>query len=135
MPVLEFFAALVILGHGLGHMTGLAASWSNIPTGFSDKPWMFGGDVRMSSAVGKAFGIVFLIATVLFIISSVAAFSGSDLWRTFAILGSAASIACVVPWWNTVIFGARLGVLLDLAMILILTVPGGEGFVDFFGLP
>lgn len=133
--MLEVLASLVILGHGLGHTTGLAAAWSSMPTGFSERPWVFGGDVRLSSPVGKAFGLVFLLATILFVISAGAAFAGSEMWRTFAVAGSVASIACMVPWWNTVLFGARLGVLLDVAILLVLLVPGGEGFVDFFGLP
>ena len=133
--MLETLAALVLLGHGLGHTTGVAAAWSTIPTGFSDKPWIFDGDVRLGSRTGRAFGLIFMIVTILFITSAVAAFMGSEMWRTIAIAGSVASIACVVPWWNTVIFGARLGVLLDIAIILVLLVPGGEGFVDFFGLP
>ena len=133
--MLETLAALVLLGHGLGHTTGLGGAWSNMETGFSDKPWILGGDVRLQSRVGKVFGLIFLIATILFVISSVAAFTGSESWRTFALAGSAASITCMVPWWNTVIFGAKLGVLLDIAIILVLLVPGGESFVDFFGLP
>ncbi|HIJ16225.1 MAG TPA: hypothetical protein HA364_00385 [Thermoplasmata archaeon] len=133
--VLETLAALVLLGHGLGHTTGLAGAWSNIETGFSDKPWIFGENMRLRSPIGKVFGLVFLTAAMLFVISSVAAFTGSESWRTFALAGSIASIACMVPWWNTVIFGARLGVLLDIAIILVLIVPGGEPFVDFFGLP
>jgi hypothetical protein len=133
--VLETLAALVLLGHGLGHTTGLVGAWSNIETGFSDKPWIFGGDVRLRSPIGMVFGLVFLAATVLFVVSSVAAFTGSESWRTFALAGSVASIACMVPWWNTIIFGARLGVLLDITIILVLLVPSGEPFVDFFGLP
>jgi hypothetical protein len=133
--VLDTLAALVLLGHGLGHTTGIAGSWSTVETGFSEKPWVLGGDVRLRSPVGKLFGLVFLLTTVLFVISSVYAFTGSDQWRTFALAGSVASIACVVPWWNTVIFGAKLGVLLDFAIILVLLIPGGEGFIDFFGLP
>ncbi len=133
--MLETLAALVLLGHGLGHTTGLAGAWSDMQTGFSDKPWIFGGNVRLRSPIGKVFGLVFLTATILFVVSSIATFTGSESWRTFAIAGSVASIACMVPWWNTVIFGARLGVLLDVAIILVLLVPGGESFVDFFGLP
>lgn len=133
--MLEIIAALVLLGHGLGHTTGLAGSWSDIETGFSDKPWVFGGDVPLKSPLGKVFGLVFLLATLLFVASSIAALSGSDLWRDLALAGSFASVACMVPWWNTVILGARLGVLLDIAIILVLLVPGGEALVDFFGLP
>lgn len=133
--VLETLASLVLLGHGLGHTTGIAGAWSKIETGFSDKPWVFGGDVRLGSPAGKAFGLIFLITTILFVISAAAAFTGSDQWRVFALVGSVTSIACIVPWWNTVLFGAKLGVLLDVAIILVLLVPGGEGFVDFFGLP
>lgn len=133
--VLDTLAALVLLGHGLGHTTGVAGSWSTLETGFSDKPWILGGDTRMNSPAGKMFGVVFAITTVLFVVSSIYAFTGSDQWRVFALVGSVTSIACVVPWWNTVILGARLGVLLDFAIILVLLVPGGEAFVDFFGLP
>lgn len=133
--MLEYIAALVLLGHGLGHTIGFAASWSNIQTGLPDEPWILGGDVRMKSATGKAFGLVFLLATVLFVIAAALSLAGGQDWRTFALAGSLASAAAILPWWNSVIVGVKLGFVLDVAIVLVLLIPGGEAFVDFFGLP
>lgn len=133
--MLEYLAALVILGHGLGHTIGFAASWSNIETGLPDRPWALGGDVRMKSATGKAFGLVFLLAAALFVIAAALAVMESHDWRAFALAGSLASAAAILPWWNSVIVGVKMGFALDLAIILVLLLPGGEAFVDFFGLP
>lgn len=133
--MLEYLAALVLLGHGLGHTIGFAASWSNIETGLPDRPWLLGGDVRMKSPAGKAFGLLFLVAAALFVISAALAAMGSTDWRAFALSGSAVSAIAILPWWNSVIAGVKLGFLLDAAIVLVLLVPGGESFVEFFNLP
>jgi hypothetical protein len=56
-------------------------------------------------------------------------------WRTLAIIGSAVSIAAIVPWWNTVLPGAKAGVALDFAILLVILLPLGEGVTDFFEVP
>jgi len=58
-----------------------------------------------------------------------------EWWRQWAIIGSIVSIVAIVPWWNSVVVGAKAGVALDVAIILVLSLPWGEKITDFFDVP
>lgn len=131
----QYLAALVLIAHGIGHTTGVLASWTSINAGFDDKPWIFSGGYRINSGLGKAWGIVWIVAMVLFIGSGIGILMDKEWWRILAITGSIVSIMAIVPWWNTVIAGAKAGVALDVAILLVLLLPWGEKITDFFEVP
>ena len=133
--VLQYLAGLVLLGHGIGHLMGFMESWTSINVGFTDKPWIFGGNYMMDSTLGKAFGIVWLVAMVLFIGSGFGVLTGHTWWRTLAIIGSLISLVGILPWWNTVVVGVKLGALLDVAILLVLLLSQGDAITDFFEVP
>ncbi len=56
-------------------------------------------------------------------------------WRMLALTGSVVSIVAIAPWWNTIMVGAKMGVAFDAAIILVLLLPWGEKFADFFEVP
>lgn len=133
--VLEYLAALVLIGHGLGHLIGFMDSWTSIDVGFTDKPWIFGGKYMMDSDLGKAFGLLWLVAMVLFIGSAAGILSGETWWRIFAIMGSIVSLVGIIPWWNTVLLGVKAGAALDVAILLVLLLSQGETVTKFFHVP
>ncbi|HEX9907842.1 MAG TPA: hypothetical protein VGB78_05170 [Thermoplasmata archaeon] len=133
--MLEYLAALMMIGHGIGHIVGVLAAWTSVNPGFVDKPWILSGDHRVKDRVGVAWGFIWLAAIAPFLLSGIAILLGDTWWRETALIGAAASIVAIVPWWNTVVVGARAGVALDLAIILVLLLPWGEEVTDFFGLP
>lgn len=133
--MLKYLAAIVLLGHGIGHLTGFLKSWTSIDVGFSDKPWLLPGERKMNSSAGRAFGILWLICILIFVMSSIGIFMGEEWWRAYALIGSAVSLVAILPWWNTVMVGVKAGALLDVAIILVLLIPAGERVTDFFELP
>ncbi len=134
--MLQYLAALVLLGHGLGHIIGPLASFGVKIKGMSEKPsWLLPGNRDMKSTVGKAWSVIWIIAIVPFVISSVGAFMGELWWRDWAIIGSIISIAALLPWWNTVLAGVKGGLLLDFAILVVLLTSWGEDIIEFFELP
>ena len=135
MAILQYLAVLVLLGHGLGHMVGILPAWASFDVGGEDTPWILPGDHKMDSTVGKIWGVVWLAAMVLFVVSSAGVLMNKEWWRQWAIIGSIVSIVAIVPWWNSVVVGAKAGVALDVAIILVLSLPWGEKITDFFDVP
>jgi len=135
MAVLQYVAALMLLGHGVGHTVGILPAWFSIDVGGESKPWILPGGYMMDSIAGKAWGIIWLVAMILFVVSSAGVFMDEVWWRQWAIIGSAVSIVAIVPWWNSVVVGARLGVALDVAIILVLLLPWGDTITNFFEVP
>ena len=133
--VLEYVAALVIIGHGIGHATGFLESWTSIKVGFHDAPWLFDGKTKLKSPVGKAFGTLWLVCIPIFIVAGIGILLGDVWWRETAVIGSVVSIVAMLPWWKAMIGGAKAGLLLNLAIIIVLLVPGGDQIANFFEVP
>lgn len=72
---------------------------------------------------------------MVFIGSGIGAPMNEDWLRTLAINGSVISIVAIVPWWNTVVVGAKAGVALDIATVLVLLLTWGERITDSFEVP
>lgn len=136
MAILQYFAALVLLGHGIGHLVGVIPTWTSIEIGgMQDKPWILPGDHHFDSSVGKAWSIIWIAAMVLFLVSSIGVFMDKEWWRQWAIIGSLMSIVAMLPWWNSILAGAKAGVALDFAIILVLLLPQGDKITEFFHVP
>lgn len=134
--MLQYLAALVLLGHGLGHSIGPLASLGVKIKGMNERPsWLLPGQRGMSSTVGKAWSVLWIATIVPFVISSMGAFMGEIWWRDWAIIGAVISIAAILPWWNSVIAGVKGGLLLDVAILIVLLTSWGEDIIDFFELP
>ena len=124
MAFIKYVVVLVLLGHGAGHVMGFLAAWTKLPMGFADRPWVFGGDVKIQTAVGRAFGLVWLIALAGFIGAGVGLLLQREWWSTLAIASSVISIVAIVPWWNTITPSARFWpILVDVAVLVALLGP------------
>ena len=134
-PTLQYLAAFVIFGHGIGHITGPLSAFGVKIGGTSDRPWILPGGYKMTSTVGKAWSVFWIAALILFVISSAGAFMGETWWRDWAILGAVVSMVAMVPWWNSILIGAKAGVFLNIAILLVLLFSWGEDIVGFFELP
>lgn len=80
---------LIVLGmfvmHGLGHISGFLTAFTKIPMGFSKTPWIFSKGVTMNSLLGKIFGLVWLVATVYFLLAAYSLFTHQSTWPGYAI--------------------------------------------------
>ena len=118
MTVIKYVVVLVLLAHGVGHVMGFLAAWTKLPMGFVDRPWVFGGDVKIQTAIGRVFGLVWLVALVGFVGAGIGLLFQREWWSTLAIASSVVSILVIVPWWNTVTPSARLWPLLVDVLVL-----------------
>jgi len=131
----QYLALLVILGHGIGHLIGVLASWTSIDVGFKDAAWLFPGGHKMKSAIGRAWGLLWIVAMVFFVGSALGILLDEEWWRFLAVIGSVVSLVAILPWWKSVIGGVKAGAVLDIAIILVLLLPWGKEITDFFEVP
>jgi hypothetical protein len=125
--ILRWVVIVVLLAHGIGHILGFLESWTSIPAGFTNQPWLLSSGVTMESGVGRAFGLLWLVAMIAFIGAALGLLTGQEWWRTLAIAGAFISLFAILPWWNTINSGARIGaVAVDVAILIALFPSWGE---------
>ncbi len=113
MNLWRYLLAIALIGHGIGHVMGFLAAWTKLPMGFSKVPWVLPGGFTINSAVGRAFGLLWLVAMIGFIGAGLGVLGiavQQDWWRPLALASAVISLVAIVPWWNTV--GPKLGPLL-----------------------
>jgi hypothetical protein len=125
--ILRWAIIVVLLAHGIGHIMGFLESWTTIPMGFTNQPWLLSNSVTIESAAGRAFGLLWLVAMIAFLGAVFGLVTHQEWWRTLAIAAAFISLMAILPWWNTVTAGARWGALLvDAAILLALLPTWGE---------
>jgi hypothetical protein len=117
--MVKYIVALTLLGHGAGHALGFLAAWTDLPMGFREDPWIFGGDVNIQTPVGRAFGLLWFAALAGFIGAALGLLLLQEWWGVLAVAGSVISVLAILPWWSTVTPGPRLWALLVDAVVLI----------------
>ncbi len=117
--MMRYIVALALLGHGAGHAIGFLAAWTDLPMGFRDNPWVFGGDVKIQTGLGRAFGILWLAALASFIGAAAGMLLRQQWWGAAAVAGSLISLLAILPWWSAVAPGPRFWALLVDVLILI----------------
>jgi hypothetical protein len=102
--------------------------------GFVDRPWVLGGEVKIDSAIGRIFGLIWLAALVGFVAAGVGVFLQRDWWSSLALAGSIASLVAILPWWNTVTPSARFWpVAVDVAVLIALLGPWRDQLARLVG--
>jgi len=110
--------------HGVGHVAGVLAAWTNLDQGFElDREWVLPGAVSITGPLGKLWSVFWLAAAVLTVISSYGLYTGAAWWRGIATYAAAASLAAVLPWARTVSTGALFGAAFSSAVLVTLLVP------------
>ncbi|MGY1821151.1 hypothetical protein [Geodermatophilus sp. SYSU D00079] len=104
-------AALVLAGHGLIHLLGVALLWR----------WGQPGELRyddVSPAPGPLPGMIvgglWLAATLLFLLTAVLLVGGSPAWRPVGLLAALVSIAVLLPSASI----ALAGLVVDAAVLI-----------------
>lgn len=112
--------------HGLAHTVGILATWTRVEVGFRDALWLLPGRVRLRGPIGSAFGAVWLVALVGWVVAGVGAIAGAEWWPALAVSSAVVSLAAMVPWWDAMPPGVRLGILADVVVIIALLSPLGR---------
>jgi hypothetical protein len=125
--MLKIVVVFILLAHGIGHVMGFLESWANLPVGFLNRPSIFSEALTFDNGVGRAFGILWLIAMLGFVGAALGLVGGHSGWRDLAIIAAVVSLVVIIPWWNTVTPGARFGaVLTDILILAALLLPWHE---------
>ena len=127
--MIQTLVAVIVIMHGFAHISGFLASWTGIRTGYSDAPMLFTESISLQSKPGKIFGIAWLIAMILLISGGIGILTQFVYWSHSLTGGAIISLIVIVPWWDTVPTGAKLGALVDLAALIILQTPLKEQFL------
>jgi len=121
--MIPFLIAIPLIAHGLANIIGFIEAMGKAPRNFYDKPWLFSSGITMQSPIGKIFGLLWLASTILLVAAGVGLLLHSSWWSALAIAGSLCSLLAIVPWWNTVVPGAKAGAAFDLIILVVLLTP------------
>jgi hypothetical protein len=129
--VLRFIVAIVIIGHGIGHVVGFLGSWTKSQLGlpdyaFNQSPWLLPGDIPMQSTIGKVFGVIWLVSMGAFLAAAIGLLAKQSWWPTVTVIASILSLIVVVPWWNSFtpgIMSKRSAVVVDIIVLVALLSP------------
>ncbi len=128
--MLRFVIAMPLLVHGAAHFSGYMAAWTKKNQGFNDNPWLFSKDITIRTPVGRAFGIIWLLSMIAFFSAGSAIIMTHFWWKEAALSGSVLSLIVIIPWWKTVVFGARIGAIFDLLIIGFMLSPWCEQVME-----
>jgi hypothetical protein len=109
--------AAPLIMHGLAHLSGLIAPFTRRDVGFAERPWIFAHGATPHSAIGRAFGPVWLAAAVALAASGVGLLLGQVWWASWAAAASILSLAVISVWWKAVPPGAKVGAAFDLLVL------------------
>ena len=129
----KYLLTFLLIIHGLAHASGPLGFWTSGPQAFVEKPWLFSKGVTPRSAVGAAFGLVWLVAALGFVGAGLGLLLGQAWWPTLAVAAAAVSLVAIVPWVRVVPPGAWAGACLDLAILAALLLPWGSRIVEILG--
>lgn len=111
--------SIVLIMHGLAHLSGFLASWTNLDVGFKDENWIFSSKKYLEGVTGKFFGIIWFISMLIFVSSGVGLLTAQNWWTNTLITAAFISLLSVLPGWKSVPSGAKLGALFDVAVLII----------------
>jgi len=127
----RMIVALVLIAHGLGHSMGVLGAWTTIPSGLTNRPWLFAGGVLLDSGMGRVWGVLWLAALLVTTAGGVGLLLQQDWWRGVAVAGAVLSLVAIVPWLAAMPpFSAFGAVAVDILVLAILLLPVGEQLVS-----
>jgi hypothetical protein len=119
----RWFLATPLILHGIAHISGFISSWTSNLAGFVERPWILSSTVTLRDPLGRAFGLLWLVALFSLVGAGLGLISAQDWWPSLTVIGAALSLVVILPWWNTVPPGAKVGALFNLLVILLLLLP------------
>jgi hypothetical protein len=121
----KYLFAIMLILHGLAHVSGPLGFWTSGSQAFAEKPWIFSKGVMPQGALGWAFGLLWLVTIFLFVGAGLGLFLGQAWWPTLALIAAAVSLVGIVPWVRVVPPGAWAGACFDLVILAVLLIPWG----------
>ncbi len=129
----RFVFGILLVTHGLAHIFDLIALLSPGGQGKDKKPRASRSRRTLTTFRSRVNALSWLAAAWLLTGAGIGIFLGEDWWTTLAIIGAVLSMTAIVPWWNTTRRSARLGVILDLTILVGLLSPLREKIIELIG--
>ncbi len=127
--MLHFIVIAAFVLHGLAHLSGFMASWTKSSAGFANKPWVLSTGVTLHSGVGHIFGLLWLVAAICSVSAGIGLAAQQSWWPMLAVVQAIVSLIVIVPWWKTVVAGAKVGAVFDVIVLIALLLPWRESVI------
>lgn len=132
--MIRWLIAIAMLMHGVGHIMFFLEAFGASPMGFSNEPWLLPGAFTVTSPVGKAFGLLWLLAMLGFAGAAIGLVMRQAWWPSLAVASAVISLVVLLPWWNTIVPSSRIWVLLaDLVVIAAFGLPWKDQIIESLG--
>jgi hypothetical protein len=128
--MLKYLVAFVLIMHGLAHVTGFLGFWTSGLRAFGDQAWLFSKNITARSAVGKTFGLLWLVALVGLVGAGLGLLFDQAWWPSLAVAAAVVSLVAILPWVRVIPPGAWAGALLDLLIIVALLSPWADRLLE-----
>lgn len=122
----NFVFGILLVSHGLAHIFDFIAIQS--PGGERAK-----AESRTSPSRPRLVLLLWLAAAWTLTGSGLGIFFDQDWWPMAAIFGAMLSLAAIIPWWNRVRRSSKLGVMLDIIILVVLLTPLRERVMGILG--
>ena len=122
----RFVFGVLLVSHGIAHIFDFIAIQTPGGEGIKDVS-------KASPSRSRVVLLLWLAAAWMLMGSGLGIFLGKDWWTTLAIIGAVLSLGAIVPWWNRVRRSAKLGVILDVLIIVGLLSPLREKILELIG--
>jgi hypothetical protein len=107
--------AMLMAIHGIAHTAGFAESWKLAPGGgVPYKTTVFGGRLDLGDSGIRTVGVLWLVASIAFLITSAATVLDASWWRPAAAAAAMGSIALT----SLELPQARLGTLINVIILV-----------------
>jgi hypothetical protein len=133
VEMLTYVVVFLLIMHGLAHMTGVVGFWTSGSRAFGDQAWIFSQGVSARSLVGRAWGLLWLVAGIGLIATGLGLLFGQAWWPSLAVGAAIVSLLAIVPWLRVVPPGAWAGALLDVLIIASLALPWSDRIIAALG--
>ncbi len=127
--MLHFIVIAAFIMHGLAHLSGFMASWTKNTSGFSNRPWVLSTGVTLHSGVGHIFGLLWLIVAICSVGAGIGLAMQQTWWPMLAVAQAIVSLIVIMPWWNTVAPGAKVGAVFDVIALVALLLPWRDAVI------
>jgi hypothetical protein len=122
-----------LVTHGLAHIFDLIALLKPGGQGKDKKPGASRSRRTLTTFRSRVNALSWLAAAWLLTGAGIGIFLSKDWWSTIAVIGAVLSITAIVPWWNRTRRSARLGLILDVIIIVGLLTPLKEKIIELIG--
>lgn len=129
--MLKYVVGLLLIVHGLAHITGILGAFGSGEQAFKDGPWLFSSGITARSAVGKAWALLWMVALLGFLGAGLGLLFGLAWWPALAAAAAMISLVAIVPWVRVVPPGAWAGVVLDVLILAALVPPWSSQLLEF----